>query len=155
MGRVARLPAHLLRLSGRAVSLALRDPRRAWLLVRMCFSYLSVTVFASFLPLTRSFELVSPRRPAPHAPPLSATEVVDAVDTLLRAGLPFIRPRCWRRAAVLHRYLALEGIRSQIVFGVIAADLRLAEAHAWVERDGRPLGETSPVDRYRKIHTFG
>jgi hypothetical protein len=142
-------------LCGRAARVTARDPSRAWLMTRMSTSYLAVTLFATFLPLPRSFALISPQRPAPHSPPRTAAAIADALDSMLQAGIPFVRPRCWRRAAVLHRYLALEGIRTQIVFGVIAADMQLTQAHAWVERDGQPFAEAAPVDRYRKIHTFG
>jgi hypothetical protein len=82
-------------------------------------------------------------------------QVVSTLDTLLGAKIPGLAPRCWRRAAVLHRYLRLEGVDTQIVFGVTTSGGDLASAHAWLERDGAPIAEAASVAGYRRVHVFG
>ena len=79
---------------------------------------------------------------------------MNALDTLLVANVPLIHPQCWRRAAVLHRFLRFEGVDTTIVFGVDASDLQQLEAHAWLERDGQPFAELAPVTSYRRVFEF-
>jgi Transglutaminase-like superfamily len=144
----------LLRLAARAARALARDPGRVWLMARMAATYTVVVTAARLLPIDRAFALIAPR-PGPRRPGERASSVIDALDTLLGAGIPFIRPRCWRRAAVLHRYLRRIGIETRIVFGVVTEQMALKEAHAWLERDGVPFAEPGRVEHYRKIHTFG
>jgi hypothetical protein len=153
-GSLIGAPLRITRLAVRAGGVTLRDPRRAWLMTRMTVMYFAVTALAGFLPMTRAFELVSPSRLGPRRSRREAASVVNAMDTVLTAGIPFMRPRCWRRAAVLHRYLALEGVDTQIVFGAITERSQLKEAHAWLEREGLPYAEKAPVSQYRRVHTF-
>lgn len=62
-------------------------------------------------------------------------------------------PKCWKRATVLHRFLALNGIATTIVFGVRKdADGEL-KGHAWLQTDGRPFLESEPP-RYNITYTF-
>ena len=42
---------------------------------------------------------------------------------------------------MLYRYLALDGVRTRIVFGVSKRGDGLLDGHAWLEADGRPLLE--------------
>lgn len=146
--------ARLARLAARAAGALARSPGRAWLMARMAATYVVVVTAARLLPLDRAFALIAPR-PARRNSGDNAASVVNALDTLLGAGIPFIRPRCWRRAAVLHRYLRLIGIDTRIVFGVVTEDMALKEAHAWLERDGVPFAEPGRVEQYRRIHAFG
>jgi hypothetical protein len=48
---------------------------------------------------------------------------------------------CLPRSLVLHLMLARMGIKSELRIGVRKADGRL-QAHAWVERGTRPVGES-------------
>lgn len=143
----------LARLVLRAVRALLRDPGRAWLMARMAATYLAVVVAARFTSLDRAFALVSPRL-GPRGSGRQAARVINALDTLLNAGIPFLQPRCWRRAAVLHRYLRQVGIETTIVFGVLTEATALKEAHAWLERDGAPFAEPGRIEQYRRIHAF-
>ena len=56
------------------------------------------------------------------------------LDALLALDWLCFTPTCWKRAAVLNRFLALQGIEARIVFGV-----RREEA-------GQPLLEKSTPD---------
>ena len=73
------------------------------------------------------------------------------IDSLLGINLFVFRPSCWKRAIVLHRYLALNGIQSQIKFGVRKESNGKVDGHAWLEHDGQPLLEDN-ADNY--IVTF-
>ena len=63
-----------------------------------------------------------------------------AIDRLLRLDVFVYRRSCWRRALVLHRFLALHGIDSRVNFGLKRTTGEL-QGHAWLERDGQPFLE--------------
>jgi hypothetical protein len=72
--------------------------------------------------------------------------LAHAIDLLLSADVLHFKPICWKRAAVLHRYLSRNGIATRIIFGVRnESDGRVA-GHAWLEAAGEPILETSPPD---------
>ena len=75
-------------------------------------------------------------RPAPDANHIE--KLGSAIDTLLATNLLMFKPSCWKRATVLHRYLALRGISTSIVFGVMKDAAGELKGHAWLERDDRP-----------------
>jgi hypothetical protein len=69
-----------------------------------------------------------------------------SIDLLLSADVFLFKPICWKRAAVLHRYLSRNGITTRIVFGVRQeADGKVA-GHAWLEADGEPILESAPPE---------
>jgi hypothetical protein len=72
---------------------------------------------------------------------------------LLGIDASVFRPICWKRAAVLHRYLALHGMRTSIVFGVRKQNEGLLEGHAWLEAGHQPILEKSPPE-YRVTYSF-
>lgn len=76
-----------------------------------------------------------------------------AIDLLLGIDLWVFKPICWKRAAVLHRYLALNGITTRIVFGVRKDTDGAIAGHAWLENGGKPLLE-STVPNYVVTYTF-
>jgi len=81
--------------------------------------------------------------PAREAGGESAIEPwVRAVDVAARHHL--YPMRCVSRALALRSFLAEEGIASDLRFGVRKEGDRLA-AHAWIERGGTPIGESSTV----------
>lgn len=59
---------------------------------------------------------------------------------MFHAGL-FTDGSCWKRAAVLRRYLLLNGIETEVVFGVRKENGGQLAGHAWLERDGAPFLE--------------
>lgn len=78
-------------------------------------------------------------------------ELDRAIDSVLGMNFLVFRRRCWKRAIVLHRFLALEGIDSHINFGLAKQVDGTVRGHAWLERDGLPLLER---DAGRYIVTF-
>ena len=72
-------------------------------------------------------------------------ELARLLDLLLAADFWVFTPTCWKRAPVLHRFLALRGIPTRVVFGVRREDRNALDGHAWLEAEGKPLLEsTSP-----------
>lgn len=137
-----------LRVARRAVRFARRDPAAAWLLWRMAFWVVTLSQLVKLLPLPRALKLLTPLRPRSPA----RTEACDPerlsalVEMLLRTGCWVFTPTCWRRAAVLYRFLLLRGMRPRVLFGVRRAAAGGVEGHAWVEVCGRtvPATETPP-----------
>jgi len=76
----------------------------------------------------------------------SDSELVTAVDALLGMDLLVFRPVCWKRAILLHRLLGLQGYATTIVFGVRASAKEEIAGHAWLERAGTPIFESTPPD---------
>ena len=133
---------------------AIRAPGRVWLMSRMAAAYVAVSVLARLLPLPRAFAHLSPSLRSHAGDPRRTEAIVNALDTLLTAGIPSIHPQCWRRAAVLHRFLRLEGIDTVIVFGVLMDGPRTVEAHAGIERSGQPFAEAADTATYRRVFEF-
>ena len=138
----------------RTARVLLREPGRALLMLRMTGAYAAVSLLARVTSLPRAFEAMSPalRGVAPDEARVERT--VDALNTLLEAGVPGIHPQCWRRAAVLRRFLRFEGVDTSIVFGIAPSTASAVEAHAWIERNGRPFAEAEDVSAYRRVFEF-
>ena len=63
--------------------------------------------------------------------------------------------RCLPQALCLRRLLGRHGIAAELKIGVARQDGALA-AHAWVEREGRPVGESPTVDeRFATLNSAG
>jgi len=69
-----------------------------------------------------------------------------ALDLLLSADVLWFKPICWKRAAVLHRYLSRDGISTQIIFGVRNDPDGKVTGHAWLEANGEPVLENTPPE---------
>ena len=132
--------------------LVFRQPRRALLIFRMANWLVLFTVLLKFLSLSRALQIIStPVRKNSVQP--NEEELATAVDTLLRADVFMFRPSCWKRAAILHRYLALAGIDSRINFGMRKDNDGGMSGHAWLERSGQAFLETSPPE-YTVTYSF-
>jgi hypothetical protein len=81
------------------------------------------------------------------------TRLARSIDLVLSADFLFLEPICWKRAAVLRRYLSQSGIATQIIFGVRNEAKGMVEGHAWLEADGKPFLEKTPPD-YVVTYTF-
>lgn|SRR5215471_7938388 len=129
-------------LLARGTRLLWQDPATALMLVRMAAWVGVISFGVKALPLPRAVRLldVQPRVPAVPQPDRSAT-VVRLLDSLLNTNLLFLNPTCWKRATVLRRFLALEGITTDIVFGVRRKGDDQLSGHAWLEANGRPVYE--------------
>jgi hypothetical protein len=63
--------------------------------------------------------------------------------------------RCLPQALCLRRLLGRHGIAAELKIGVARQDGELA-AHAWVECEGRPVGESLTVDeRFATLNSAG
>ncbi|HEX7334797.1 MAG TPA: lasso peptide biosynthesis B2 protein [Pyrinomonadaceae bacterium] len=134
-------------LSGFARKLA-TQPGEAWLLLRMAWWVAVLCVTARLYSLDRALQIVAGNKNGKQ-PALAATnekELARAIDLLLSIDFLIFTPICWKRAAVLHRYLSHNGIPTRIIFGVRNETSGKVEGHAWLERDGQPMLEKDPPD---------
>ncbi|MDT7807630.1 MAG: hypothetical protein QOJ70_1443 [Acidobacteriota bacterium] len=155
LSRYALLPA-------RAVRLALSEPASALLAARMGAWVVALSLLVRVMPLPRALRLVAPGHALLHdevkARTVEEAERVEArlarlLDSVLAANFWVFTPTCWKRAPVLHRYLALSGIRTRILFGVRRDGDEVLNGHAWLEADGEPLLEQTPP-RYKVTYSF-
>jgi hypothetical protein len=148
---------------GRAVSLAargarfvVREPGAALLALRMSAWVAALSLLVKFMPLPRALGVVAPGRLG-HAAAGDSAEtqatLARLLDSVLASDFWVFTPTCWKRAPVLHRYLALRGIETRIVFGVRREGDNALSGHAWLEREGRPLLEAEAPD-YRVTYSF-
>jgi hypothetical protein len=156
------MPAHAQRLKAyatlptRAARLVLCEPRSALLAARMCAWIVVLSLLVKVVPLPRALALLAPRR-ARRDTPADAAQVqarlARLLDSVLAADLWVFTPTCWKRAPVLHRYLALEGIPTRVLFGVRREGSDSLSGHAWLEAGGEPILEKSPPD-YKVTYSF-
>ncbi|HEY5885640.1 MAG TPA: lasso peptide biosynthesis B2 protein [Pyrinomonadaceae bacterium] len=135
-----------------AFALVYRQPRRALLIFRMANWLVLFTVMIRLLSMPRALQMIS----APvrnRSTNTNEQELASAVDALLATNVFVFRPSCWKRAAVLHRYLALEGIDSTINFGMRKEEDGEMTGHAWLERSGKAILESSPPN-YTVTYSF-
>jgi hypothetical protein len=94
--------------------------------------------------------LLSLRPSLPHIQSFSAQQrEIDQIVRLVNRTCRFFHVACLKRSLTLWWVLRWHGIDSAIRIGVRKVDQQL-EAHAWVEWDGRILGErTSYVAQYQ------
>lgn len=133
---------------GSALRFVSRQPRESWLLARAAGWVVTVSVLIKFLPLPRVLSLISPRRPsrAREAHQFSEARLAQLIDSLLAFDVLCFTPTCWKRAPVLHRYLALRGRETRIVFGLRREGGDALAGHAWLEADGIPIYEAAAPD---------
>ncbi|HEX8458037.1 MAG TPA: lasso peptide biosynthesis B2 protein [Pyrinomonadaceae bacterium] len=143
----------------RAAHYAVHRPGEAFLLLRMAAWVAVLSLLIKLLPLPRVLALVAgtaerTRRRRPRRDSrLTEERLAQLLDALLAIDVLCFTPTCWKRAPVLHRYLALHGIKTRIVFGVRKEKETLLAGHAWLEADGRPLLEATPP-RYTATYSF-
>ncbi|HET8774915.1 MAG TPA: lasso peptide biosynthesis B2 protein [Thermoanaerobaculia bacterium] len=126
-----------------AVRLGVRDPRSLLLSVRMSAWIVLISIVARLVPLPTMFRLAETRRRWPPSALLPAEELARRIDRVFHAGL-VKDGSCWKRSAVLRRYLQLNGIETDVVFGVRRQDGGQLAGHAWLEREGVPFLENEP-----------
>lgn len=138
------------------VRFALRDPSSTLLMLRMAGWVAALTLMLKVLSLPRVMRLLTPRRRS-AAPPAQAAVVqarlARVLDLLLATNIWIFTPTCWKRALVLYRYLALNGIETRVVFGVRKGDKGALDGHAWLEANGEPLLE-AVAPNYRLTFSF-
>lgn len=139
-------------LSGATRKLVTR-PGEAWLLLRMAWWVAVLCVTARLYSLPRALQIVAGNNNRKQ--PVSAAnenglarekDLARAIDLLLSVDFLIFTPICWKRAAVLHRYLSHSGIPTRIIFGVRNENGGKVAGHAWLEHDGRPFLESAPPE---------
>ena len=162
MREVTRRLAKCAALPASAARLALAEPSSALLAARMAAWVVALSLFVRLMPLPRALRLVSPKRPGRDARPPSRDRgdeervklrLARVLDSVLAADLWVFTPTCWKRATVLHRYLALSGIETRIRFGLRRDGDAAPAGHAWLEADGVPLLEGTPPD-YKVTYSY-
>jgi hypothetical protein len=148
LGRIGALAA-------RGARFVVREPGSALLALRMSAWVVALSLFVKFMPLPRALGLVAPSRLGPMTRDKEEAQaaLARALDSVLATDFWVFTPTCWKRAPVLHRYLALRGIETRIVFGVRREGDDALSGHAWLEREGRPLLEADAPD-YRVTYSF-
>jgi len=125
---------------------AVTRPGEAWLLLRMAWWVTVVSATARFYSLPRALQLVAGNQTKSSLHAKTQEELARAIDLLLSADVLMFKPICWKRAAVLHRYLSRNGIPTRIIFGVRNEAGGVFDGHAWLEADGQPILETTPPE---------
>ena len=132
-----------------------RDPAETLLILRMASWVAILSLLVKLQPLPRALKLVSVGAlpDSNHAPGDTEKRLGHAIDLLLGTNLLVFKPICWKRAAVLHRYLALHGIATRIVFGMRKTAEGAVDGHAWLEIGGKPILETT-TPNYKVTYAF-
>jgi hypothetical protein len=136
-----------IRLLSRGTRKFAKRPGEAWLLLRMSWWVVVLSATARCYSLPRALRIVAGNHRSGRRLPERATreDLARAIDLVLSADVLMFKPICWKRAAVLHRYLSRNGIRTRIIFGVRNESGKV-DGHAWLEADGQPIFETTPPD---------
>lgn len=136
------------RLGGRAMMKIVSRPGEALLLCRMAWWVTVLSVSARWFSLPRALAIVAGSEPRARVSndPLVQERLARAIDLLLSADVLHFKPICWKRAAVLHRYLSRNGISTRIIFGVRSESVGKVAGHAWLEAAGEPILEKTPPE---------
>lgn len=140
----------------RAARLVLCEPGSALLAARMGAWVVALSLLLKFISLPRAMALVAPRRARRNNTAdaeLVQTRLARLLDSVLAADFWVFTPTCWKRAPVLHRYLALRGIDTRVLFGVRREGSDTLSGHAWLEAGGQPILEKIPPD-YKVTYSF-
>jgi len=122
-------------------------PNEAWLLLRLAWWVAVLSVTARCYSLPRALQIVAGNQnKLRSSETLSQEELARAIDLVLSADFLMFKPICWRRAAVLHRYLSRNGTATRIIFGVRGESCGKVDGHAWLEANGQPILESTPPD---------
>lgn len=136
-----------------ASRLLLSRPRRAFLILRMAWWVAILSAVVKFVSLPRALRLISSSSEPSAARPADQQDLVSAIDALLSLNVLFLKPICWKRAAILHRYLGLRGVATTINFGLRKGSAGPLGGHAWLEAEGRAIFETEKPE-YAVTYVF-
>jgi len=119
------------------------EPGTSFLMVRMAGWVWVLSIVVKVWPLPKALALITTSSRTRAEASLQHQQYLAAtLDKILKTRWYCLTPVCWKRAAVLHRYLALNGTTTKIVFGMRKSDNGTMQGHAWLELDGRPILET-------------
>ncbi len=114
-------------------------------MLRMAWWVAVLSAMARAYSLPRALEIVAGKQNGGRSgEALNREELARAIDLLLSADILMFKPICWKRAAVLHRYLSRNGTKTKIIFGVRNEIGGKFDGHAWLEADGQPILEKDP-----------
>ena len=135
-------------LTYRATRKIVLHPGEALLLGRMAWWVVVLSIAAQRYSLPRALEIVAGNHTDRSAvtDPNAQERFARAIDLLLSSDVWVFKPICWKRAAVLHRYLARSGTPTRIIFGVRNDRSGTVTGHAWLEAEGQPILETTPPE---------
>lgn len=133
--------------------MTVRRPARVWLLLRMATWVVILSGLVKVLTLPRALAVVATTVRTDAHGDTDPNDLSSAIDALLELDLLMFRPKCWKRATILHRYLALQGIATTIVFGVRKEADGELKGHAWLQAAGHPYLESEPP-LYKITYTF-
>lgn len=119
------------------------QPDEAWLLLRMAWWVVVLSATARCYSLPRALRIVAGNQKRSNQA-VNRDDLARSIDLLLSADFLMFKPICWKRAAVLHRYLSRNGTPTKIIFGVRNESGGKVDGHAWLEADGQPILESSP-----------
>ena len=146
--------AKTVRLFSRGARKIVTQPDEAWLMLRMAWWVAVLSAMAQILSLPRALEIVAGKQNGGRSDAqLNREELARAIDRLLSIDVLVFKPICWKRAAVLHRYLSRNGTPTKIIFGVRNESGGKFDGHAWLEADGQPILERTLPD-YVVTYTF-
>jgi hypothetical protein len=121
-------------------------PGEAWLLCRMAWWVAVLSVTARWYSLPRALQIVAGTANRSSRQATSQDDLARTIDLLLSADVLMFKPICWKRAAVLHRYLSRNGVDTRIIFGVRSETGGKVAGHAWLEANGKPILESTPPE---------
>jgi len=82
------------------------------------------------------------------------THLLGLVGGVLARDLGPFKPGCYRRSLILFRELRRHGRPARVVFGIRDQEDSL-DGHAWVEVDGKALGEPEdPSKVFRVVYSY-
>jgi hypothetical protein len=123
-------------------------PEDLWAFTRAWTVLFAADLGLRALPFPRVDRWLTPS-PAPAREESAVGRLIWATEAAARHHL--YPMRCLPKALCLRWLLGRHGIESTLRIGVARPDGNLA-AHAWVERQGRPIGETRGVeDRFAPL----
>jgi hypothetical protein len=115
-------------------------------MLRMAWWVTVLSIVARCYSLPRALQIVAGNQKNKTSDVATQEDLARAIDLLLSADVFVFKPICWKRAAVLHRYLMRNGTSTRIIFGVRNEAGGKVDGHAWLEADGRPILETKPPE---------
>ena len=137
----------------KALRLVVRCPARAWLMLCMAVWIIILSCLAKIVSLPRALRFISTKLRRNSIDDAYKNEISTAIDAVLGMNFFVFKPNCWKRATILHRFLAQRGLDTTIAFGLRKELNGELKGHAWLEFEGRPILETVPP-AYTVTYTF-
>lgn len=126
-------------------------PIHLWAFARAWTVLLAADVGLRVLPFTRLERRLAPSLRGRAAAEPVVARLVWATEAAARHHL--YPMRCLPRALCLRWLLGRHGIAAELRIGVRRGEDRL-DAHAWVERDGRPVGEAGVREQFAVLEAL-